>query len=368
MNCRPLRRRAAWRSRLPRVTGLLPGRHLLDGTLSRRRQRLVAVADDESAFRGFAGATEAAMARFVSSRGPRRRMPWRCGPRALAEPSRFGLHTSAGFGDRLGLATPGHVRALKRSARRSIRYSRSVHPGDRALPANPARCARRRDVGAFQAGWTQPVGGDADHLEDDDIGDTAAAGFVVDTLDPKLKSTRRRSTPTGDDPAEGGSTRLGGSGFGPDEFIKEGAVTSATVVDLGREAVGLDEESVLRALAKYGRSLAQRDRRVPVRLMEKDVDCEVEYAVRRHRLPVAAPAERIVVVERVAAGSGSTGLRLCAPRLVEPSRGVWATSAASTGCGVTTRILRTPSCPGTTARPDCPCAPAPTVLHVMADS
>src|SRR3712207_9304468 len=40
--------------------------------------------------------------------------------------------------------------------------------------------------GAFQAGWTKPVGGDADHLEElADIDNTVAAGFVFYTLDPR---------------------------------------------------------------------------------------------------------------------------------------------------------------------------------------
>ena len=51
--------------------------------------------------------------------------------------------------------------------------------------------------GAFQAGWTKPVGGDADHLEQlEDIDDTAAAGFVFYTLDPKAEVDPRPSTPT----------------------------------------------------------------------------------------------------------------------------------------------------------------------------
>jgi tagaturonate epimerase len=33
------------------------------------------------------------------------------------QPRPIGLNTSAGFGDRLGLATPGHVRALQRVLR-----------------------------------------------------------------------------------------------------------------------------------------------------------------------------------------------------------------------------------------------------------
>ena len=77
-------------------------------------KRLVAVAEDESTFRDFAGTTESndGRVRLVADTTAdnalalRSALPW-------LTPSRFGLHTSAGFGDRLGLATPGHVRALQ---------------------------------------------------------------------------------------------------------------------------------------------------------------------------------------------------------------------------------------------------------------
>ena len=153
-------------------------------------KRLVAVADDESAFRGFSGTAETieGQARFVADTTPnnaealRSALPW-------LNPSRFGLHTSAGFGDRLGLATPGHVRALKA-------VGASINPvfAQQSI-REMGRCRRTpRNVlddatwGAFQAGWTRPVGGDADHLEQlEDIDDTAAAGFVFYTLDPKAE-------------------------------------------------------------------------------------------------------------------------------------------------------------------------------------
>src|SRR5215211_5906016 len=153
-------------------------------------KRLVVVADDESAFRGFAGTAERidGKVRFVAETTPenavalRSALPW-------LRPARFGLHTSAGFGDRLGLATPGHVRALKAvgAAINPVFAQQSIR--------EMGRCRRTpRDVlddatwGAFQAGWIRPVGGYADHLEQPEhIDNTAAAGFVFYTLDPKAE-------------------------------------------------------------------------------------------------------------------------------------------------------------------------------------
>src|SRR5215208_628729 len=153
-------------------------------------KRLVAVAQDESAFRSFVGTAERGDGtfRFVAETTPenalalRSALPW-------LKPSRFGLHTSAGFGDRLGLATPGHVRALKAvgAAMNPVFAQQSIREMGRCR-RTPRNVLDDATWGAFQAGWTNPVGGDADHLEQsDDIDATADAGFVFYTLDPKAE-------------------------------------------------------------------------------------------------------------------------------------------------------------------------------------
>ena len=220
-------------------------------------KRLVAVADDESAFRGLRGTTEGndGEVRFVAETTPenavalRSALPW-------LKPSRFGLHTSAGFGDRLGLATPGHVRALKEVgaainpvfAQQSIREMGRCH-------RTPRNVLDDATWGAFQAGWTKPVGGDADHLEQlEDIDETVAAGFVFYTLDPKAEVDPEAEH--ADSPAiRQKVAALDWAGLESDlsTFTKRYV---GQRVDLEHEAIELDEESVLRAMAKYGPSLA----------------------------------------------------------------------------------------------------------------
>jgi hypothetical protein len=261
-------------------------------------KRLVAVANDESAFRGFAGTTERSdgEVRLVAETTPdnavalRSALPW-------LKPSRFGLHTSAGFGDRLGLSTPGHVRALKSvgAAINPVFAQQSIR--------EMGRCRRTpRDVlddatwGAFQAGWTQPVGGDADHLEElDDIDDTVAAGFVFYTLDPKAEVDPEAEHA---DPAaiQQKVESLDWASLDSDlpTFIKTYA---GHCIDLEHEAIELDEESALRAMAKYGPSLAHA-MAMYRRLMEKGIDCEVEFAVDETDYPTK-PAEHIVVVSEL---------------------------------------------------------------------
>ncbi len=212
-------------------------------------------------------------------------------------PTRFGLHTSAGFGDRLGLATPGHVRALKTVgadikpvfAQQSIREM--------------GRCRRTpRDVlddatwGAFQAGWTKPVGGDADHLETlADVDATAAAGFVFYTLDPKAE------VDPGAEHADPATIRqrveaLDWAGLESDLATFTRSYVGQRL-DLGDEAIVLDEESVLRAMAKYGPSMSHA-MAMYRRLMEKGIDCEVEFAVDETDYPTK-PVEHVVVVKEL---------------------------------------------------------------------
>ncbi|MDO5285567.1 MAG: tagaturonate epimerase family protein, partial [Actinomycetia bacterium] len=68
-------------------------------------------------------------------------------------------------------------------------------------------------------------------------------------------------------------------------------------VDLEHESVSLDEESVLRAMAKYGPSMAHA-MALYHRLVEKGGDWEVEFAVDETEFPTK-PAEHVVVVSEL---------------------------------------------------------------------
>ncbi len=261
-------------------------------------KRLRGVAADASAFDTFAGSVDVAegQAHLVAATSAdnavalRSALPW-------LTPTRFGLHTSAGFGDRLGLATPGHVRALNAVgapimpvfAQQSIREM--------------GRCGRTpRDVlddatwGAFQAGWTKPLGGDADHLEElEDVDATAAAGFVFFTLDPKAQVDPEAEH------ADAATIRAKVEAIdwaGLDSDLASFTRTYAGQrIDLEHESVELDEESVLRAMAKYGPSL-NHAMAMYRRLQEKGIDCEVEFAVDETDHPTK-PAEHVVVVREL---------------------------------------------------------------------
>src|SRR5688500_8278675 len=103
-------------------------------------------------------------------------------------PVPLGLAPSFGFGDRLGLATPGHVAAMRRAgkgvapiyAQQSIREMTRTQRSPEQVMGDALR-------GASESGWgaSEPQGADVDHLKTaQDVDRTAAGGFCFFTIDP----------------------------------------------------------------------------------------------------------------------------------------------------------------------------------------
>jgi hypothetical protein len=101
-------------------------------------------------------------------------------------PSPLGLQPSFGFGDRLGLATPGHAAAMQQVGQgiAPIFCQQSIREMART-ERSPEDVLSTATWGAFRAGWQQSVGADADHLKTfEDLEVTAKAGFCFFTIDP----------------------------------------------------------------------------------------------------------------------------------------------------------------------------------------
>ena len=109
----------------------------------------------------------------------RERLPW-------LTPTPIGIATSAGFGDRLGLATPGHIRALRAAGNGIVPVFAQQSMREMARTGRtPRQVVDDATWGAFTAGWRDGFGADADHLkEPEDIDQTLAAGFTLFTIDP----------------------------------------------------------------------------------------------------------------------------------------------------------------------------------------
>ena len=98
----------------------------------------------------------------------------------------LGLKPSFGFGDRIGLATAGHVAAMQEagSGIEAIFPQQSIREMARTS-RSPAQVMDDALKGARDAGWTGLTGADADHLKTpNDVDVTAEVGFTFFTIDP----------------------------------------------------------------------------------------------------------------------------------------------------------------------------------------
>src|SRR5436190_21616419 len=99
-------------------------------------------------------------------------------------PSLLGLAPSFGFGDRLGLATPGHIEACRKGKLQPIFAQQSVREMTRTQ-RTPEEVMAAAQHGIREEDWTGPWGADADHLKtEDDVKNLAVAGFTFFTIDP----------------------------------------------------------------------------------------------------------------------------------------------------------------------------------------
>jgi tagaturonate epimerase len=175
---------------------------------------------------------------------------------AWLRPSLVGLSTSAGFGDRLGRATPGHVQALRgasapiapvfaqQSIREMVRTGRSASDVlDDAM------------WGVFAAGWRGGYGSDADHLKNtEDVDACLAAGFTGFTFDPGEHVWSAADVASSSD-VQAAVRQL------PWEVLEDSETSLAAryagrTFDLDGAVITFDADSLLRAAAKYGRAVA----------------------------------------------------------------------------------------------------------------
>jgi hypothetical protein len=102
----------------------------------------------------------------------------------FTKPRLLGLATSAGCGDRLGLATPGHIQAARGKGIALILAQQSMRENARTH-RTPQEVIDDATWGVFQEGWRQGYGADADHLKTPhDIDICVAAGYTFFTIDP----------------------------------------------------------------------------------------------------------------------------------------------------------------------------------------
>ena len=154
------------------------------------------------------------------------------------------LTPSFGFGDRLGLATPGHIAAVRGTKFAPIFAQQSVRENTRTgrTPQQVMDDAKRA---VDAAGWDLPWGADADHLKSvDDLPPFVQAGYTFFTVDPGEHVDNAADT----DSLEVLKQKVAGSNW--DEF------SALYLNQTSEQAWGsFEPESLMRATVKYGRAI-----------------------------------------------------------------------------------------------------------------
>lgn len=187
-----------------------------------------------------------------------------------------GMRPSVGLGDRLGLATPGHIAAggatnfvlvlAQQSIREMTRTGRTAQQVmDEAV------------FGIFQCGYDRGFGSDADHLKTPaDVDVTAAAGFTFFTIDPSAHVDDTVNSASESELATRVEKMIADKVPGAADWKRKYLEQPFKV---GTLTVKFDALSLLRAAAKYGRAVAHAQsmaeyiaKKAPMHELELSVD------------------------------------------------------------------------------------------------
>jgi len=156
----------------------------------------------------------------------------------------LGLSPSFGFGDRLGLATPGHIAAVRGTKFAPVFAQQSVRENART-GRSPQQVIDDAKRAVEMAKWEAPWGADADHLKTiEDITAFVEAGYTFYTVDPGEYVDNAADS----DPINVLNQKV--AGFNLDEF-------SALYLNKdGDQKWGrFEADSLMRATVKYGRAI-----------------------------------------------------------------------------------------------------------------
>jgi len=212
------------------------------------QQRFLCIEGD---YTGFEGELQAGIYRctFIprNAAALRERLPW-------LNPQPLGLATSFGFGDRLGIATPGHIASVECTGIAPIFAQQSVRENART-GRNPQIVLDDAMWGIFEMGWRDPWGADADHVKEiDDLHPFIEAGYTFYTIDPSEYVDNDAHT----DSVEIIKAKVTQLPWDSLRITLEvlNQLYVEKPVDLAGFTLEFQEENLLRAAAKYGRAIA----------------------------------------------------------------------------------------------------------------
>ncbi|MEM1354565.1 MAG: tagaturonate epimerase family protein [Planctomycetota bacterium] len=233
-------------------------------------------------------------------------------------PVTLGIAASFGFGDRIGLATPGHVLAMKEAGQgiAPIYPQQSIREMARTVREPVAVMSEAMDA-ALASGWDGPIGADADHLKTpEDVDRTVSVGFTFFTIDPSDDVDEKSDSY--DEPTlrakfaeiEGGVDWYAGY------LGKTISLPNGTTIEL-------DEEACMRCAVKYGKAIAASLKLADyIQQVHDDAgkDYEIELSVDETDQPTTL-AEHYIIADQCL----SKGMKLVslAPRFIgELEKGV----------------------------------------------
>ncbi|MDO9087004.1 MAG: tagaturonate epimerase family protein [Anaerolineaceae bacterium] len=173
----------------------------------------------------------------------RDQLPW-------LKPVPLDLKTSAGMGDRLGLATLGHVRAIRKMDGKiaPIFTQQSIRENTRT-GRSPQQVIDDAMWGVFQENWRNGYGADADHLKTtEDIDVCLSAGYTFFTIDPGAYVDNRAEH------ADIVSLRTFARDLPSEMQINQSGLLDQTI-SVEHLIITFDETTLLKAMVKYGKAV-----------------------------------------------------------------------------------------------------------------
>ena len=174
----------------------------------------------------------------------------------LPQPSVLGLVSSFGFGDRLGLAAPGHIAACRKGKLRPIFAQQSVREMTRTQ-RTPQEVMLAAQHGIQQEQWGEPWGADADHLKTrKDVENLAAAGFTFFTIDPSAFVQNKADELNGSNLQAAAEETVHSGAFPSLAEVESIYLNNLHLLASGKKVGFTEKEPLYRALVKYGKAVA----------------------------------------------------------------------------------------------------------------
>ena len=219
-------------------------------------------------------------------------------PEQLPRPSLLGLAPSFGFGDRLGLAAPGHIAACRKGNFQPIFAQQSVREMTRTQ-RTPQEVMAAAQKGIQQEGWSGPWGADADHLKtEEDVKNLAAAGFTFFTIDPSAFVQNQADTLKGN-ALQAAAEEVARSGaFAALHEVEATYLNKPHSLPDGGKIAFTEKEPLYRAVVKYGNAIAHAQKMAEwIGQHTKERGAEIEVSVDETDTPTSLAEHLFIGIE-----------------------------------------------------------------------